>query len=104
MVGDGSAAAVDPEGRRALERVWEGMGAHWEVRASACWGVRWLEVEARAVGEGAVRVGVGRDLVAGVDNVLEAANGLEVVDRRAGAGRVAQGQAGVRGPRDPASP
>lgn len=55
------------------------------------------------MGEGAVRVEVGRDLVAVVDNVLEAANGLEAADRGAGAGRVAQDQAEVHGPRELAS-
>lgn len=105
-VGDGSAAAADPEGRRVPGQVWGGTGARWGVRAWAwaCRGVRWLEVEAHAGAEGAVRAGVGRDLVAGVYNVLEAGNGREVGVRGAGAVRVARGQAEVRGPRDPASP
>lgn len=102
-VGDGSAVAVDPEDRRVPGRVWEGTGARWGVRAWACRGVRWLDVEARALGEGAVQVGVGRGLVAGAYNVLEAANGLEAADRGAGAGRVGRGRVGARGPQDLAS-
>lgn len=52
--------------------------------------------------EAELRVGAGRDLVGGVDNVLEAANGPEVADRGAGAGRAAR--AGVRGSQDLVSP
>lgn len=103
-VGDGSAAAADPDGRPVPGQVWGGTGARWGVRAWACRGVRWLEVEARAGEEGPVRAGVGRDLVAGVYNVLEGGNGREAGVRGAGAVRVARGQAEVRGPRDPASP
>lgn len=102
--GDGRAAAVDPEGRQVPEQVWAGTGARWGVRASACRGVRWQEVEAHAGKEGAVRVGVGRDLVAVVYNVLEGANDRGVGVRGEGAVRAAWGQAEVRGPRDPVSP
>lgn len=94
-VGDGSVVASDPEDPLAPGLVWEGTGARWGVQAWACRGVHWLEAGARALGE--VQVGVGRGLVAGAYNGLEAANGPEAVDRGAGAGRVDQGRAGVRG-------
>lgn len=102
--GDGRAAAAEPEGRRVQEQVLAGTGARWGVRAWACRGVRWQEVEAHAGEEGAVRVGVGRDLVAAVYNVLEGANDWGVGVLGEGAVRSARGQAEVRGPWDPVSP
>lgn len=104
-VGDGSVAVGDPEDLHVQGRVWGGMRVRWWVQAWACQGVRWVESEAHVEEEEeADQVGVGRDLVLEVYKVLEEADDQEVEVQGAGAGRVARGQVGLRGPWGLASP